>query len=172
MEDKETTRHEVDVLLDTGISTNLISARCCTRMGLKAPLPSTETIMGFGGKKIKTLGWVKLKLQVGGVVRKIKCNSTPDLQDICMVLSRKTCKDYGFMSNFPPRNTDRAGLRDVLWNPVTCLLDKQGESETADTENPTKVDDPPQDSSRTREYGAWRVMMNKFTSNLYNFAED
>ena len=76
---KDDTKHEVGILLDTGSNTNLISARCCTRMGLKAPRPPKESIIGFGGKKIKILGWVKLHLQIGGVIRKITCNSNPDL---------------------------------------------------------------------------------------------
>ena len=62
---KDNTKHKVGVLLDTGSNTNLISARCCTTMGLKAPRPPKETIIGFGGKKIKILGWVKLQLQIG-----------------------------------------------------------------------------------------------------------
>ena len=79
---KDDTKHKVGILLDTGNNTNLISERCCTRMGLKALFPPKGTIIGFGGKKIKILGWVKLQLQIGGVVRKIKCNSSPDLQDM------------------------------------------------------------------------------------------
>ena len=103
---------------------------------------------------------MKLQLQIGGVIRKIKCNSTTDLQDLCMVLSHKTCRDYGFMSSFPPRNTGSA------------VPDRQGPSETANTENPTKVDDPPQDESMRQEFAAWFVMMKKFTSNIYKFAEE
>ena len=122
---KNDTKHEVGVLLDTGSNTNLILARCCTRMDLKASRPPKGSIIGFGRKKIKILGWVKLQLQIGGVIRKIRCNSTP-LQDLCMVLTRKTCRDYGFMSSFSPINTNSAGLRDILRNPVTCLPDRWG----------------------------------------------
>ena len=42
-------KHQVSVLLDTGSSTTLISARCCTRMNLENPLPSMEAIVDFGG---------------------------------------------------------------------------------------------------------------------------
>ena len=48
------------------------------------------------------------------------------------------------MSSFSCRNKNSAGLRDVLQNPVTCLPDRQVASETANMENPAKVDDPPQ----------------------------
>ena len=34
-------KHKVSVLLDTGSGTNLISTKCCTRMGLRQPLPFT-----------------------------------------------------------------------------------------------------------------------------------
>ena len=65
-------------------------------------------------------------------------NVTSYLQDLCMVLSSETCKDYGFMLSFPPRNKDRAELRDVHQNPVMCLPDIQSESKTTNMKNPAK----------------------------------
>ena len=115
---------------------------------------------------------MKLQLQIGGVIRKIKCNSTPDLQDLCIVLSRKKIQGLRLHVKFPPRNTDSAVLRDVLWNPVTCLPDRQGASEMANMENSTKVDDPPQElSMNIWGQTSWMVMIN-FTSNLYDFTEE
>ena len=93
-------KHRVSVLLYTGSSTNLISARCFTKMSLGKPLPPTEAIMDFGGRKIKTLGLVDLNIQVGGIEKEIWCNETPDLRDLCMVLCRETCKDQGFIKLF------------------------------------------------------------------------
>ena len=48
-------KHKVSVLLDNRRGTNLISTKCCTRMGLGQPLPSTEIIADFSGKTIYTL---------------------------------------------------------------------------------------------------------------------
>ena len=68
-------KQQVSVLLDTGSSINLISARCCTKMNLGKPLPPTKALVDFGGRTIKTLGLVDLNLQVGGIVKEIRRNS-------------------------------------------------------------------------------------------------
>ena len=70
-----------------------------------------------------------------------------------MVLSRETCKDYGFMSSFPPRNKDGVGLRDVHQNPVMCLPDRQVVSKRANMKNPANVDNPPHELKKMNAQG-------------------